>query len=73
MKSIDADYYNRYEIMKAAEEAGVDQDDPNWKCLTDRQKWAVIAEFNGQNFFKKINLDYSMKTQEEIVLKVLKG
>lgn len=67
-----ADFYNRYEIIVAAKEAGIHLADPVWNKLSDKEKWEVIINKNGQNILKKSIDGYQPKSQEEIILEIIK-
>jgi acyl-CoA-binding protein len=80
-----ADINNRYAIISAATESGINQEDPNWKNLTDKEKWAAIKDLNLSNQMEAsvkdrmsrfpdivATLGLKVKTQGKIISDILK-
>ncbi len=66
-----ADWHNRYEIVAAAREAGIEESDPHWSELSDREKWEAILATNHGNFMKRMNPEVVVDSQEQIISKII--
>ena len=67
-----ADHFNEYEIIAAADEAGIDHEgDPMWSTLSPKEKWDVIKDMNGQTATKKHAPNLPTRSQEQMIAKVI--